>query len=136
MGHAISNNKREDVLQKQFPDSCIYYLPLTFSLYFLSVLPASLVATQIYSPLSEGVTEAMISSVPSSRTEIPGSLPVSSLPLRSHLITGFGIPNKKTVTLQETVRSAQNKKGSNNSHCLLEVLLARTMHREAMSFQT
>lgn len=93
--HAISNGKRKDVLQKQLHNSCIHYLPLTFRLYFLSVLPASLVATHVYSPLSEGVTEAMTSSVPSSRTEIPGSLPVSSLPLCSHLMTGFGIPNKK-----------------------------------------
>ena len=68
-------------------------LPLTLSWYFLSVDPASLTAAQTYSPLSSGDTEARISSVPSSRMDTPGSLPVSSWPLRNHRITGLGRPD-------------------------------------------
>jgi len=37
------------------------------------------------------------------------------------------------VKLQETIHSAQNKKDSNLSHCLLEILPAGTMRRVAMS---
>lgn len=55
--------------------------------------PASLTAAQTYSPLSSGDTEARISSVPSSRMDTPGSLPVSSWPLRNHRITGLGRPD-------------------------------------------
>lgn len=67
-------------------------LPLTLSWYFLSVEPASLAAAHVYSPLSSGETEDRSSSVPSSRMDTPGSLPVSSWPLRNHRITGLGRP--------------------------------------------
>lgn len=69
-------------------------IPLTLSWYFLSVDPASLAAAQTYSPLSSGDKEARISSVPSSRMDTPGSLPVSSCPLRNHRITGLGRPER------------------------------------------
>lgn len=69
--------------------------PLTLSWYFLSVDPASLTAAQTYSPLSSGDTEARISSVPSSRMDTPGSLPVNSWPLRNQRITGLGRPGEE-----------------------------------------
>lgn len=69
-----------------------FHLPLTFSWYFFSVLPASLEAVQVYSPLSSGDTEARISRVPSSKMDTPGSFPVSSWPFLNHLITGWGKP--------------------------------------------
>lgn len=67
-------------------------LPLTLSWYFFSVDPTSLTAAHVYSPLSSGEMEARSSSVPSSRMDTPGSLPVSSWPLRNHRITGLGRP--------------------------------------------
>lgn len=75
------------------------YLPWTLRLYLLSVVPASLTATQIYSPLSYGVTEAITNNVPSSNIEIPGSWPVSSLPFRNHLMVGLGVPKKEIKAL-------------------------------------
>lgn len=81
------------------------YSPLTFSWYFFSVDPASLTAMQTYSPLSSGDTDARMRSVPSSRMDTPGSAPVSSSPLRSHLITGFGVPEEK-----QTQRGGKGKK--------------------------
>lgn len=68
------------------------HLPLTLRWYFLSVVPASLMATQMYSPLLCGVREAITNSAPSSKTETPGSCPVSSLPLCNHLMVGLGVP--------------------------------------------
>lgn len=72
-------------------------LPLTLSWYFFSVDPASLTAAQVYSPLSSGEREARMSSVPSSRMDTPGSLPVSSWPLRNQRMTGFGRPEKQKI---------------------------------------
>lgn len=80
---------------------------MTLSWYFLSVDPASLAAVQTYSPLSIGETEARISSVPSSRMDTPGSLPVSSWPLRNQRITGLGRPEEgmETGTLAKEFQS-------------------------------
>lgn len=76
--------------------------PLTLSWYFFSVDPASLTAAQVYSPLSSGDREARMSSVPSSRMDTPGSLPVSSWPLRNHRITGFGRPEEQKSFTQSS----------------------------------
>lgn len=83
------NNHFDGSVKRQHTDPD---LPLTLSWYFLSVDPASLAAAHVYSPLSSGETEDRSSSVPSSRMDTPGSLPVSSWPLRNHRITGLGRP--------------------------------------------